>query len=584
MAGEMNSRQLYTRLLTYVRPHWKVFAIAVLATGLASLTEPVLPALMKKLLDDGFSRQAGEWDWLFYPGLIIAIFILRAVLSFLGEYGMAWVSTNVVAELRRVMFGRLVRLPARYYSDHLSGRTMSRITNDVNNVAGASTSALTSMIRDSLSIVGLLGWLFYLNWQLTLITLSVVPFIALAVRAFSRRLRSASRGQQESMGRITQVLQETIDGYKVVKIFGGQAYEEARFEDSVREQRRLTMRNTIASAAQSPIVQFFAAIGLAVIMGMALKQSLNQSGTVGGFVSFITAMVMILTPLKRLTDVSAPIQRGLAAAESVFAMIDEAVEEDKGTQTLGRAQGLVEFENVVFSYPGADRRALDGLSLTIRPGECVALVGASGSGKSTAANLLPRFYQIDGGEIRIDGFPLPEIQLASLRENIALVSQDVVLFNDTIAANISYGGKAGASRDEVRAAAKAAHALEFIEAMPDGFDTLIGENGVKLSGGQRQRLAIARAVLKGAPILILDEATSALDTESERHVQAALDELMKGRTTLVIAHRLSTIENADRIVVLGQGRVLESGTHSELLERNGAYSRLHSMQTQDVIA
>lgn len=583
MAGEMNSRQLYTRLLTYVRPHWKVFAIAVLATGLASLTEPVLPALMKKLLDDGFSRQAGEWDWVFYPGLIIAIFILRAVLSFLGEYGMAWVSSNVVAELRRVMFGRLVRLPARYYSDHLSGRTMSRITNDVNNVAGASTSALTSMIRDSLSIVGLLGWLFYLNWQLTLITLSVVPFIALAVRAFSRRLRSASRGQQESMGRITQVLQETIDGYKVVKIFGGQAYEEARFEDSVREQRRLTMRNTIAAAAQSPIVQFFAAIGLAVIMGMALKQSLNQSGTVGGFVSFITAMVMILTPLKRLTDVSAPIQRGLAAAESVFAMIDEAIEEDKGTQTLGRAQGLVEFENVVFSYPGADRRALDGLSLTIRPGECVALVGASGSGKSTAANLLPRFYQIDGGEIRIDGLPLPEIQLASLRENIALVSQDVVLFNDTIAANISYGGKAGASREEVRAAAKAAHALEFIEAMPEGFDTLIGENGVKLSGGQRQRLAIARALLKAAPILILDEATSALDTESERHVQAALDELMKGRTTLVIAHRLSTIENADRIVVLGHGRVLESGTHSELLERSGAYARLHTLQVTDAL-
>lgn len=581
MAGVMNSRQLYSRLLTYVRPYWKVFVAAMLAMGLSSLAEPVFPAVMKKLLDEGFTSNAGPWDWLFYPVVIMGIFLARAIFGFLGEYAMSWVSNNVVTELRRVMFGRMVRLPTHYYSDNLSGRMMSRITNDVSNVAGAATNALTSMIRDSIAIFGLMVWLMYLNWQLTLVTLSVIPFIAFVVRTFNKRLRAAARGQQESMGQINQVLQETIEGHKVVKIFGGQAYEEVRFYKSIREQRRMAMRSTLAVAAQSPIVQFFAACGIAIIMGIALKQASGDGATVGGFVSFVTATLMILAPLKRLTDVNAPIQRGLAAAESVFALIDEATEEDSGTKDISRAQGLVEFDNVFFSYPGAERPALDGVSLTIRPGECVALVGASGSGKTTAANLLPRFYEVDGGEIRIDGHPLPSIGIASLRNNIALVSQDVVLFNDTIAANIAYGGKADASHAEIHAAAKAAHALDFIEALPQGFNTVIGENGVKLSGGQRQRLAIARALLKSAPILILDEATSALDTESERHVQAALDELMKGRTTLVIAHRLSTIENADRIVVLGKGRVLESGRHNELLEKNSAYARLHSLQVQE---
>jgi subfamily B ATP-binding cassette protein MsbA len=374
------------------------------------------------------------------------------------------------------------------------------------------------------------------------------------------------------------VLQEAIEGHKVVKIFGGQSYEEARFFKSVNEQRRLAMRAAIAAAAQTPLVQFFAASGVAVIMGVALKQAGSDQTTVGSFVSFITAMLMILAPLKRLTDVNAPIQRGLAAAESVFALIDEAAERDDGSADLGRAQGLVEFDNVTFTYPGADRPALNGVSLTVRPGESVALVGPSGSGKTTAANLLPRFHHPDGGEIRIDGHPLDAIRLTNLRDNIALVSQDVVLFNDTIAANIAYGGKRDATREEITAAARAAHALEFIDALPEGLDTMIGENGVKLSGGQRQRLAIARAILKDAPVLILDEATSALDTESERHVQAALDELMKGRSTLVIAHRLSTVERADRIVALAHGRKQEEGSHAELLAVDGLYARLYRMQ------
>jgi len=578
MASDMTSRQLYIRLLTYVRPYWKALVVAMVATGLSSLAEPVLPAMMKRILDDGFSSAAGPWDWLIYPLAIMGVFLIRAIFGFIGEYLMSWVSNNVVTELRQAMFSRMIRLPTRYYSDNLSGRLMSRIAYDVQGVAGAATNALTSLIRDTLSIVGLMSWLLYLNWKLTLITLSVVPFIAIVVRIFSKRLRNVAKGQQESMGKISQVLQETIEGHKVVKIFSGHSYEEERFRKSAQEQRRFAMRAAMASAAQSPLVQFFAASGVAIIMGVALKQASNDQTTVGSFVSFITAMLMILPSLRRITDVNAPIQRGLAAAESVFSLIDEAAEEDNGKEELGRAQGLVELEDVTFTYPGAERPALNAVSLTVRPGECVALVGPSGSGKTTAANLLPRFYQVDHGVIRVDGHPLQEICLNSLRENIALVSQDVVLFNDTIAANIAYGGKRDATPDEIRAAARAAHALEFIDVLPDGLDTMIGENGVKLSGGQRQRLAIARALLKDAPILILDEATSALDTESERHVQAALEELMRGRSTLVIAHRLSTIERADRIVALAHGQKQEEGTHVELLAHDGLYARLYRMQ------
>ena len=581
MATDMTSRGLYLRLLTYVRPYWKIFVAAMACMGLASLAEPVLPAMMKYLLDDGFSKASGPWDWLLYPLGVMGIFLVRAILAFTGEYAINLVSNNVIAELRQAMFVRMLKLPTRYYSENLSGRMMSRVAYDVSGVANAATSALTVLIRDSLSILGLMAWLLYLNWQLTLITLGVVPFITLVVRTFSKRLRSLSKGLQESMGKITQLLQEAIEGNKVVKIFGGQRYEEERFFHSVREQRRLNMRATMSSSAQSPLVQFFAASGVAIIMGVALKQAAADQTTVGSFISFITAMLMILPPLRRLTDINAPIQRGLAAAESVFSLLDEPVEVDDGQEELARAKGLIDFDQVNFSYPGSDRAALNAVSFTVRPGECVALVGPSGSGKTTIANLLPRFYCTDGGEIRVDGHALKKIRLDSLRANIALVSQDVVLFNDTIGANIAYGTKRQAGLDEIRAAARAAHALEFIDRLPDGLQTMIGENGVKLSGGQRQRLAIARALLKDAPILILDEATSALDTESERHVQAALDELMKGRTTLVIAHRLSTIENADRIIVLVGGKVVEEGRHDQLLAKNGAYARLHSLQGQE---
>jgi ATP-binding cassette, subfamily B, bacterial MsbA len=574
----MDSKRLYLRLLTYVRPYWKAFALSIVCMVLAAASEALFPALMKNMLDNGFSTASGPWDWLLYPLVIVAIFMSRAIFGFLSDYGMSWISNNVITELRNAMFARVLRLPNAYFSAQLSGHLLSRISNDVNNVATASTSALTTLIRDSITVIGLLGWLLYLDWRLTLITFCMVPFVFFSVRGFSKRLRRLALGVQESQGAITQVLQEAVEGQKIIKIFGGHDYEAQRFNQVARAQRRLNIRSTIAAAGQGPLVQFFVAIALAIIMAIALQQAANDKSTVGSFMSLITAMLMLLTPLKRLTDINAPIQRGLAAAESVFSLVDEKPEEDNGTETLGRAAGLIEFDNVVFTYPGAEHPTIRGVSFAIRPGESIALVGQSGSGKSTIASLLPRFYNADGGEIRVDGHAVENIQLDSLRRNIALVSQEVVLFNDTIAANIAYGSNTENDTAAIRAAAKAAHALDFIEALPEGFDTMVGEHGVKLSGGQRQRLAIARALLKDTPILILDEATSALDSESERHVQAALETLMQGRSTLVIAHRLSTIERATRILVMSEGRIVESGTHHELLARDGAYTKLYRLQ------
>jgi len=469
-------------------------------------------------------------------------------------------------------------LPTRYYDDHATGNLISKLTFDVTQVTNAATTVVTVSVRDSIIMVGLLGWLFYLNWKLTLLSLLMAPVIALIVRTLSNRMRTNSRDTQEAMGSVTQVIEETISAHKVVKLFGGQQYESNRFNEQINWVRRHTMKQAAASAANVPIVQMVAGIALAAVIYLATMQSNADEITVGGFVSFIMAMLMLTAPLKRLTGVSEYLQRGLAAAESVFVLLDTESEIDHGTQVIGRARGELRFDNIQFSYAPDIRPALQNIVLHVRAGENIALVGASGGGKTTMANLVPRFYTPTGGAILLDGHNISDLTLASLRANIALVSQEVVLFNDTVAANIAYGQMREVPEAEIIAAAKAAHAMEFIGEWPQGLDTLVGERGIKLSGGQRQRIAIARAILKDAPILILDEATSALDSESERHVQAALETLMQGRTTLVIAHRLSTIEKADRIVVLQKGEIAEIGTHRELLNKNGIYARLHQIQ------
>jgi ATP-binding cassette, subfamily B, bacterial MsbA len=578
------SGELYRRLLRRVRPHWRVFAGAIVAMVITAATEPLFPALAKYLLDSGFSAKNAA-DVYLIPAAMIGIFFVRGIATYATTYCMTWVASRVVMDLRGEMFARLLTLPTRFYDNQSTGALISRVAYDVTNVTGAATQALTVAVRDSLTILGLLGYLFYLDWKLTLISLTVGPVIFATVRAFGKRLRAASRASFSATGLITHILEETVGAHKVVKIFGGQAYEAKRFGEATNTFRRTTMREAMSGAAATPLTQMAAVLSVALITYLALSQSAQQQTTVGGFISFIAALLMMLAPLKRLTDVSSTIQRGLAAAESVWHVLDETPEDDNGKVELGsnsggRARGHVRVEHVGFTYPQATRPALVDIDLDVAPGQTVALVGPSGSGKTTLAALIPRFYHPTSGRLLIDGHPLETLTLASLRANIALVSQDVVLFNDTVRANIAYGGSAQASDEDVIRAAKAANAWDFIQQMPQGLETQVGENGVKLSGGQRQRLAIARAFLKNAPILILDEATSALDSESERQIQGALEELIVGRTTIVIAHRLSTIEKADRIVVLSNGRIVEAGPHSELLRQNGLYASLHRLQTE----
>ncbi|MBI3524044.1 MAG: lipid A export permease/ATP-binding protein MsbA [Betaproteobacteria bacterium] len=578
-APSVNSRAIYLRLLAYVRPYRKAFIFAMLGMALTATTEPMFPAVMKLLLDSGFGARNGS-DLHLIPLALIGIFAVRGFLTYFTSYTMAWVSNHVVLDLRRQLFDRLLSLPTRYYDDQSTGKLIAKVVYDVNNVTSAATNVLTALVRDSLTILCLLAYLLYLNWQLTLIALAVGPVIIIVVKLFGKRLRAASRRGLSAMGLISHILEETIGAHKVVKIFGGQRYEAQRFEDVGKEFRRAAMRESMAASATVPLTQIATATALAIVIYVAMMQSQSASDqtTVGAFVSFITAMLLLLSPVKRLTEVNAPLQRGLAAAESVFDLLDQPPEEDHGVLLLPRARGNIRFDRVSFSYADAPRSALHEVMLEVQAGQTVALVGPSGGGKTTLIALLPRFYRPDSGSILIDGHDIGTLTLESLRANIALVSQDVVLFNDTVTANIAYGSSTGAGESAIIAAARAAHAWEFICRMPQGLQTVVGENGVKLSGGQRQRLAIARAFLKNAPILILDEATSALDSESERQIQSALETLIQGRTTLVIAHRLSTVEHADCIVVLDQGRIAETGRHSELLARNGIYSHLYRLQ------
>jgi subfamily B ATP-binding cassette protein MsbA len=576
-SSDANSLQLYFRLLSHVKPYWVPFALSIIGMVVTALTEPAFPALLKPLLDGSFvHKEGGLLQWL--PALIVGLFLVRGIASYASDYAIGWVANKVVMDLRNGMFAKLVRLPTYYYDTHTSGSLVSKFTFDVLQLTGAATSVVSVLFRDSLTIVALLAYLFYLNWQLTLVALLVGPPAVVITRGFSVRLRAMSRAEQAAMGDLNHALEESIGCHRVVKVFGGQEYEARRFDAGANKVRRFNMKMTSAAAANVPLVQIVVSVALALIIYLAVRQATASEATVGDFVSFLSALLLIFQPMKRLTGVNQSLQRGLAAAENVFRLIDEKSESDSGTRDIPRANGNIEFREVGFAYPGAPRPALDGVSFSIRVGETVALVGGSGAGKSTLANLLPRFYSPASGQILLDGVDIATLKLASLRANIALVSQDIVLFNDTVAANIAYGRLAGTSEAEIVRAAEAAHAMQFIRDMSEGLATVIGENGVRLSGGQRQRLAIARAFLKNAPVLILDEATSALDSESERYVQEALETLMTGRTTLVIAHRLSTIERADRIVVLDAGRVTEMGRHADLLAASGIYAKLHRLQ------
>lgn len=573
------TKELYLRLLRYVVPYWKAFAVAIISIVVLAMSEPAIPALMKPLLDGSFIEKDPETIRLM-PILLILLFLVRGVSNYISSVALAWVSGKVIKDLRTQMFSRLLLLPTPYYDANPTGSIISKITFNVEQVAAAASNSLLIIVRDSLSVIGLLALMAWINWQLSIIFFVVIPAIGIVVKLVSGRLRRLSKSLQHAMGDMTNIIEEAIKGNRVVKLFGGQDYESSRFDTMANRVRHMNLKITATSAANVPAVQMIAVIALAVIIYIASSQTLGNEFTVGSFISFFGAMGLLFSPIKRLTKVNEQLQRGMAASETIFMLLEEQCEPDSGTRRLERVAGRIEFRNVSLHYTDSEIPALDDINLDIGAGETVALVGRSGSGKSSLAALVPRFYQPTGGSILVDGVDLKDLALRDLRSNIALVNQDIVLFNDTIAANIAYGSMRELSLADITAAAEAAHAMEFIRELPDGLDTFIGENGARLSGGQRQRLAIARALLKNAPILILDEATSALDNESERHVHTALETLKSGRTSIIIAHRLSTIEHADRIVVLENGRIVETGTHRELLDKGGAYYRLYSSQLQ----
>ena len=572
-----HSLSIYRRLMGYTKPYLRGFVLAVIGMVVAAATEPMFPALMKPLLDRGFVDKSGIELW-YVPVAIIGIFVARGIATFTSNYALAWVANKVLADMRREMFAYMLKLPAQDFEREASGLLISRIVFEVNNVTVAATRVLTTVVRDSLVIVGLMSWLLWLNWRLTMVAIALIPVIAVVVAVFSRRMRSLNRQSLEHTGELTRVVEEAVHGYKVIKVFDAYRRETAIFGRTVERLRGFAMRHAVASGASVPITQLCAAVAVAVVVSLALAQSLDNQTTVGGFVSFITAMLMLLAPLKHLADINGPLQRGLAAAESVFELLDRLAEPDAGTRSMARCEGAIVFEKLRFRYPGADRDALAGIDLSIRPGELVALVGGSGGGKTTLVNLLPRFIAPSEGRVLIDGVPVDELTLASLRDQMALVSQEIVLFNDTVRANVAFGIAHEVSDAQIWDALEQAALADHVRSLPSGLDESVGERGARLSGGQRQRLAIARALLKNAPILLLDEATSALDSQTERDVQLALERSMQGRTTLVIAHRLSTIERADRIVVLEGGRIIEQGSHKQLLALGGSYARLHAVQ------
>ena len=572
--------RLYRRLLAYVVPYRGLLVASLVAMMVIALSDAAKAALLKPMLDGAFIGKDPELMTTI-PIYLVILFVVSGIAFIVSGAALHWVANKVIMDLREEMFARLLVLPSGFYNRHTAGSLVSKFTYDVTQIKEAATSALTIMVKDAFVIIGLVLWMVYLDWRMTLITMAGAPFILIIAIFIRRRLRLMSGKVQQTMGDINSIVDESIGAHRIIKLFAGRQYEAEKFNKVINANRRYTMKFVNASVASGPAIQLIAAIALAAIVYYATHQTAVGQLSVGTFVSFFAALVMMLDALRRLVKVNEFIQKGLSACESVFALIDEQAEQDEGKQTAGVTAGAVQIEHLDFSYDGTTP-ILQDICLDIKPGETVALVGASGSGKTTLANLIPRFYQHTSGTIRIDGNDTRDTGLASLREGIALVSQDIVLFNDTVRNNIAYGSMKAATDEQVCTAMKAAHALEFIERLPDGMNTILGENGMRLSGGQRQRIALARALLKNAPILLLDEATSALDAESESQIQQALEEIRHRHTCIIIAHRLTTIESADRIIVMANGRIVESGKHAELINSNGPYANLH-LNRQDVL-